>query len=429
MKSPNTGHTLRQLEGNAADIVSRGESLKTLATTMETTATHLKNIGNSSIHKSKGTDKLAEMANETHGDLSDAAVRYRGTGKSLATYGDALDTAQTWLRSNIDDVESAENAYQAALDAKADADWAETLAATRASSADPEDDAASRAATRAEDAADDAATSLTSAKTHRDEMWKAFDDVFDTWSDAYDDAVDGIENAIESADNNDGFWEFVDDLLDVIAIVLVVLSIIALIIGAPLTGLLGIILLVLAAASLLLTLLQFAYGRASLSDVAWSAVGLLPFGVGKILSRGVPALGSVVQGGRGAVTAAIRAGLPRVALLRPGTWATPIRSLFAPVRSWLALPKPGMLTNPLTAIRLGGSETAQVSTFLNTVRNSPWASNPGVQQFVSSTAASLPGGIRQGANVITWGGFSLVDGLGLADAQPEIPGLRDVRVS
>ena len=88
-----------------------------------------------------------------------------------------------------------------------------------------------------------------------------------------------------------------------------------------------------------------------------------------------------------------------------------------------------MLTNPLTAIRLGGSETAQVSTFLNTVRNSPWASNPGVQQFVSSTAASLPGGIRQGANVITWGGFSLVDGLGLADAQPEIPGLRDVRVS
>ena len=203
---------------------------------------------------------------------------------------------------------------------------------------------------------------------------------------------------------------------------------IALVIGAPLTGILAGIIFALAAASFLLTALKFAYGRASLSDLAWSAVGLLPFGIGKILSRGVPALGSVVQGGRGVVTAAIRSSLPRFSLLRPTTWATPLQSLFAPVRSWLALPKPGLFTNPLTALRLGGAETAQITSFLNTMRSTPWASSPGVAQFISSTAGSLPGGFVQGANIVSWTGFAVVDLLGLADAQPEIPGLRDVRI-
>lgn len=259
-------------------------------------------------------------------------------------------------------------------------------------------------------------------------MWSAFDSVFDEWSDAYDAAVDGIEKAIDTAGNNDGFWEFIDQVLDVIAIVLVVLSIIALVIGAPLTGLLGAIIFVLAAASFLLTTLKFAFGRATLSDVAWSAVGLLPFGLGKLLSRGVPTLSSVIQGGRGVVTAAIRGALPRFSFLRPTTWGTPFRSLFAPVQSARALPKPGMLTNPFDAIRFGGSQTAQVSTFVNTMRSSPYATSPGVQQFISSTAASLPGGIRQSLNSVIWVGSSVADWAGVADAQSEIAGLRDVRV-
>lgn len=427
MRSPNRGYQLQQLEGSADDIVTRGQALKTLATTMENTAVQLKQIGDSSVHKSKGTDKLAEMANETHADLSDAAVRYKGTGQSLVTYGEALNVAQSWLRTNLSEVEDAETAYQAALAAKSDADQAEVLASARALGSD--DDALARAAASAESDADSAQAALTSARAHRDEMWEEFEDVFGTWSDAYDDAVDGIENAIESADNNDGFWEFVDDVLDVIAVVLVVLSVIALVIGAPLTGLLAGIIFALAAASFLLTALKFAYGRASLSDLAWSAVGLLPFGIGKLLSRGVPTLGSVVQGGRSVVTAAIRSSLPRFSLLRPTTWASPVRSLFAPVRSWLALPKPSLFTNPLTAIRLGAAETAQVSNFLNTMRGTQWATNPGVAQFISSTAGAMPGGIRQGLNIISWSAFSIADGLGLADAQPEIPGLRDVRVS
>ena len=144
------------------------------------------------------------MASETHADLSDAAVRYKGTGDSLAVYGEALDVAQTWLRTNMNSVEGAENAYQTALADKADADEAEWFASMRATGSDDEADA--RAATRAGDTADDASDALAAAEAERTEMWKAFDSVSETWSDADgNDAVDGIENAIETADNDDGF--------------------------------------------------------------------------------------------------------------------------------------------------------------------------------------------------------------------------------
>lgn len=91
--------------------------------------------------------------------------------------------------------------------------------------------------------------------------------------------------------------------------VLLVLGVVALIIGAPLTGLLGGIILALSAVLLLLNGLKSVFGRATLGDVAMAAVGLLPFGVAKILSRGMPTLGNVLSSGRGAITTAIRGGL------------------------------------------------------------------------------------------------------------------------
>lgn len=120
MQSPN-GHELRQLAGNAADIWQRGDGWVKLADVMESTSTELTAIGDSSVHKSKGTEKLAEMATESAGDLKDASVRYRDTGTTLRTYADALETAQTWIGRNQQSVEDAERSYQTAIDAKADA--------------------------------------------------------------------------------------------------------------------------------------------------------------------------------------------------------------------------------------------------------------------------------------------------------------------
>ncbi|MFB8145842.1 hypothetical protein ACFC1W_03755 [Microbacterium sp. NPDC056003] len=424
MRSPHGGHELRQLEGEAEEIWNRGDAWVKLGDVMKHTAAELTAIGDSSIHKSKGTEKLAEMASESADDLEAAGVRYRETGRALRTYANALETAQTWLRRNLESVEQAELAYQSALDAKADAISAQNALTTVPGADDPTE--AEKNAADAE--VSSATTALTSATTTRDGLWTEFDQVFTKWSDAYDDAVDDIQGAMDSADNNDGFWEFVDSALDVIGIVLIVLSVIALIIGAPLTGLLGLVILGLTLLVVGLTLLQFAFGKATLSDVAWSLVGLLPFGIGKVLSRGAPVLSTVVRGGRGVTTAAIRSGLPRLSLLRPTTWTSPFRSLVAPVRSWLALPRPGMFVNPFRSITMGGPEAVQVQNFLNTMRTTPWANNPGVTEFITRTAGALPGRGERLLNVGLWTSFSALDGLGVADAQPDIPVLEDVQL-
>jgi tetratricopeptide (TPR) repeat protein len=425
MRSPVGGHELRQLEGNAEKIWERGDKWVKLSNVMESTATELAAIGDSSVHKSKGTDKLAEMAAESVDDLKKAAVRYDETGRALRKYGNALDTAKTWLRNNMADVEAAELAYQSAIDAKADAKSAQdSLERVWVW----EDDPTQTELNAARDAVADANGALDSAETKRDELWTAFDQVFEKWSAAYDDAVEDIQKAMESAKNNDGFWEFVDSALNVIAIVMIVLSVIALIIGAPLVGLLGMVLLGLTLLTVALTALKFAFGRATLSDLAWSLVGLLPFGIGKILSKGAPVLSTIIRSGRGTVTGAIRAGLPQVALRRPTTWVSPLRSLVAPVRSWLALPRPGMFVNPFRSLAMGGSEAVQVQNFLNTMRSSQWGSNPAVRDFIVRTTGTLPGRGEQILNVGLWTSFTANDALGVAGLQPDIPVLEDIQV-
>lgn len=439
MRSPNTDVELRQLAGSASQIWSRGDNWVTLGTQMNETAGELTAIGDSSVHKSKGTDKLAEMASETAVDLSSAAVRYTDTGKALRIYAEALEAAQNWLRANEDDVRDAENSYQNAQSSHEDALGRQrSLERVLPWEDDPEQSDVDAAAGDVSAAA----ATLGSAKRHRDAMWTAFDDTFETWSDAYDDAVESIEKAYETAGNNDGFWEFVDAVLDVLAVVLLVLSVIALVIGAPLTGLLGGIILALSAAVLALNALKFAFGRASLGDVALAALGLLPFGIGKVLSRGVPTLASAMSAGRGAVVSAIRGGLPS-AVTRLRIPLTPFRiPIFRPLRAignvftWLrapavaraGLPAPSMFVNPLRAIPMGGTEAVQVQTFLQTMRNSQWATNPGVQQAVSGISRSLPGLPTQILNTGLWTGFTANDVAQLAGWSPEIPVLSGVRV-
>lgn len=413
MRSPFSGNELRPLEGNPTTIWSEGQSFVTLASTMSETSELLANIGDSSVHKSKGTEKLGEMAKASTTDLSDAAVRYEGTGKALRTYADALRTAQNWLDLHLTEVERAEQEYQNAIDAK-------ESAARRASSLEQtwpwEDEPAQADLDAASGAVDDATTTLASASSERDSQWRSFDHVFNAWSDAYEDAVDGVEQAMEAADNGDGFWGVVDDLLAAIAVVLVVLTIVALIIGAPFTGLLAAVIIGLTLLSLGLTALKWADGRATLGDVGLAALGLLPFGIGRVLSKGVPALGAVVSGGRGVVTAAIRSGLPTTRLLNPLTWATPLRWLAAPIRSMSNLPRPGLLVNPFRSIVDGGPEVQQIQQFLTTMHKSSWGSNPAVQQFVTQTASSLPGALTSQINAANWVGAMGLNAYGVVTA-------------
>ncbi len=413
MRSPVTQNELRPLEGNPTTIWEDGQAFVTLAGTMSDTAELLVEIGDSSVHKSKGTDRLGDMAKDSSGDLADAAVRYEGTGKALRTYADALRVAQNWIDLHQADVERAERAYQDALDDKEAADrevaavghqWPWEDEPTQA-----EKDQASSAATTAGNV-------LQAAEIERDTQWQAFDQTFSVWSDAYDAAVDGVQGAMDAADNGDGFWGFVDDLLTVISVVLIVLTVVALIIGAPFTGLLAGVILGLTLLSLGLTALKWADGRATLTEVGLAALGLLPFGIGRVLSKGVPALGGVISGGRGIVTGVIRAGLPRVRLLHPSTWGTPFQWLAAPIRSMSNLPRPGVLVNPLKSIVNGGPEVQQIQRFLTTMEGSAWGSNQAVQQFVKVTGQNLPGTFTQFLNAVNWTGAAGLTGYGAATA-------------
>ncbi len=107
--------------------------------------------------------------------------------------------------------------------------------------------------------------------------------------------------------NGDGFWGFVDDLLTVISVVLIVLTIVALIIGAPFTGLLAGVLLGLTLLSLGLTALKYVDGRATLGDAVPVARGTDPFDVESAQAGSLrQPLRTIVNGGpRGAADAAI----------------------------------------------------------------------------------------------------------------------------
>lgn len=424
MQSPNQGYELRRLAGDADALERRGTHLTELGATMATTAAQLLEIGDSSIHKSKGTDALAETASETAVDLEAAGVRYEETGKVVTTYAAALDTAQTWIHPRIDDIEAAERDYQSALDTlddrQDDLSGLERVWVW-------EDDPTEAELASAEGAVGQARTELTAAEEARNALWSEFESTFGTWSDAYDDACGGIEQAMETAGNNDGFWEMLDNLLDVLGVILIVLSVIALIIGAPLAGLLGLIILGLAVLVLAANLLKFAAGRATLSDVAWSAVGLLPFGIGKVLSRGAPALSTVMRTGRGTVVNSIRGGLPGLRLTTPfRNVSTAWTWLRAPANARGALPHPGMFANPLRSIAAGGPEAVQINRFIGTMRGSSYADD--LAGLISTTSGAMPGSLTRVVNIGVWSSFAAIDVGGVFKLQPPIPGLRDVTI-
>ena len=68
MRSPQGGHELRQLEGDAEEIWNRGDAWVKLGDVMKHTSAELTAIGDSSIHKSKGTEKLAEITTAAAAD-------------------------------------------------------------------------------------------------------------------------------------------------------------------------------------------------------------------------------------------------------------------------------------------------------------------------------------------------------------------------
>ncbi|WP_306233440.1 hypothetical protein [Agrococcus beijingensis] len=419
-RSPNRNYELRELEGNPGRIAEDAASFIAMAEDLDVLEAELQAIADSSVHRSKGTDALAELAGKARPEVVRAATRYRGTGETLAAYAPALSTAKRWIEDNRASVETAEREYLDAIDAAADARGnQDSLNQVWAWEDDPTD--AQRSAAAAAAAAAEAAEA--SAKQLRDRHWETFETTFSTWSDAYDDAVSGIDGAIERAGNDDGFWEGLADFLDILGWVVAGLAVIALFISGPIAAVIMALVIIGSLVMLVGKIAQYSTGRTTLLDLGLAIFSVLTLGAGgaiaRVVSKTAPRFGAVVGSTRSVAREAIRGGM-RGPTLNPFTWHRPLSNR---VGAWsqarAATPRPGhfapsgLASTMMDSIRFGGAGTGRSLHFLQTAR-----ANLGQHPSVVSSIDDMIGRVTpsvagQLANGVAWGVGTAGTGAGL----------------
>lgn len=281
--SPSTGRELVQFAGSPTTIGTTAEQYKTLGTAMITTATTLRDITESQV--SAGTDRLKDDAEKLEGDLRKAGVRYQKTGEALTPYATALEDARAWFTAHSASVVAAEKRYVTAQNTQQTLLYSPTYGMEEAEVKEHGEKLG------------DAATELESAETDRASEWRAFDSAYDLWDAAFETAANGVSDAMDKADNDDGKWDWIADALGVLGYVLIVLAVVALfVVTSPWAAILLATTIALSAVHLAGNIYLYANGKASLSDVLWSAVGLLTAGIGGLASRSLR-LATAANGG------------------------------------------------------------------------------------------------------------------------------------
>lgn len=433
-RSPEKDYELRELEGNPDKIAEDAASFILVAADLSSLSTELAAIGDSSIHKSKGTDALAEAARKAKPEVEKAALRYRGTGDTLEIYAPALRTAKTWIEDNKESIETAERNYQEAVEAAESArDDQDSLNRVWVWEDDPTDEETAAAAS----AVSEAESAERSAKALRDRKWEAFETTFKTWSDAYDDAVEGVDGAIEAAGNNDGFWEGLADFLDILGWIVTVLAVVALFVSGPIGALIMALVIIGSLVILAGKIAQYSTGRTTLMDLGLAAFSVITLGAGgaiaRVASKGAPTLSAAISTTRSTASTAIR-GTMRGPTLNPFTWHRPLTNR---ISAWSqargAAPKPGwvgsqgFLGTAGNSIRFGGADTGRTLAFLNTARGN-LGQYPAVVTHIDDMIARVtPGMGSQIAQTTLWGAGTsadLLDKFGLIPkSAPLVPDL------
>jgi hypothetical protein len=284
------GRTVEVIAGDPAGIDARATQISDLAEDMLSAATVLRGIGDGSIRgKGYAMDKIREVVDDSHKDLREAGQRYQPAGTVLSRYASALSTAQQQMTTIVADCEDSlaalTEAQGAASEAQSDVNgFTNTLTFNPPT---PEnEDASARESERLEQAAASAASALSQARETHDANLRSYDGVYETWEDAYETAVNDLEDANKIGE--DSRWENVAGVLAVIAEVLswvgLGLAVLGLIIGGPFIAALAVIV---AVASLLLTVALMFDGRKGIGDLLWSVVGILPIGkLGLLFKKG-----------------------------------------------------------------------------------------------------------------------------------------------
>lgn len=255
------GREIKHVEGNPSAIIKRGNEITTLGEQMETAATTLQRLRDSSVdgdgQKGKAIEALRDSIDDSYEKLFDAAKLYKPFGPVMTTYGQELDRCKPHLDSLADACEEAWSHYTSL---PGSVDPRGTGGLFQPDEGSPEADKQAE-----EDAAKKAAYDAWHSQAGSYDSW------YDDWEDAFDTACGDVSDAT-SGKIKDSFWS---DFADIMGWVALVIGIVALIIGGPflaaLAALAGIIYLV-------AVIGQYANGEASLTDIALAGLAVLPFG-------------------------------------------------------------------------------------------------------------------------------------------------------
>jgi len=295
LQSPITGESLELIDGDAEDIHRHALELIRSSEAMDRAANRLEDISNGTTDlTSEAITKVRESADEVFPDLRKAAIRYNGTGEALKNYSSALASvqgafAQCTAQGGVDTYASLSTLIEDIQEANTTAESKRNLEDDAQGLVNEHDgflgmgEGTDEQKEEAAEGLKDAQTARQNAEEELEELWGKFDGRVSYWEDAYDEAVGKIEDAFEAAGNNDGALDFFVDVLNVIALVA---AVVAIFVTGPLALILGAIALVASIIVLGIEIYKMAVGDGDWSDLAFAAIGLIPFGrvLGKVFS-------------------------------------------------------------------------------------------------------------------------------------------------
>lgn len=262
-------HDIEDLEGDGSAIAQRGRQITRLGGYMTEAAEILHAVKESDDDQTgKAIDELRTVIDDAHMILKEAGELYEPVGPVYVTYGDAVSDQQPGIKTKVDECEELWTTY-------------EGLPGDPFRVADVDDDA--------DDSAKDDAEAEQQAKKQALENWETaaseYDSLYWSWEIAYDNAVSGVDDGMAGKIRDPNGWlDFLNGLVEVLGWIAFAVAILAIIFGGPFVALGAI----LAGAIFALTALQYLLGEASLGDLGWAIVGLIPIGkLGKLFKGNV----------------------------------------------------------------------------------------------------------------------------------------------
>lgn len=264
MSMPNSpaNHKIEHVDGNPDEIVDRGQAIEDLGGEMRDSADTLKKIETRTAdQQGKAIDSLRDSIGDSYDVLYKAADLYEPVGPVIKTYGGVLQDVQPKINGHAEECETLWSTYM-----------------SLPGSVDPRESGGTGQPDEGSDEAEQNAEE-DQAKKEAYEAWKdeaiLFDADYDTWEEAYDTAVENIGDEM-AGKIKDNFWDdWGDFILEALSWASLILGVAALIIGGPILAALAVIAGVLYLAA---TIVNVSQGKGNGWDIAFAALGVLPFG-------------------------------------------------------------------------------------------------------------------------------------------------------